>query len=94
MKKQNNKINIDREATSTEHYFYLNNGITLKSIAELINQLDTMDQKIFNFHVHKKNNDFANWVRDVFGEKQLAKRMALTRSPGSMVKAITKFLKT
>ena len=94
MSAKNNKIDIYQEATSTEHYFYLSNGTPLKSLAELIDQLVNMDQELFNNHVNKKNNDFANWVRDVFGYKELARRMTMTRSPQGMLKSITKFLES
>ena len=94
MSVENNKINIYQEAESTENYFYLSNGTPLKSLAELIDQLVKMDQDLFNHHVTRKNNDFANWVRDVFGKKELSRRMAMTRSPRGMLKSITKFLES
>jgi len=91
---EKSKIDIYQEASSTENYFYLSNGTPLKSLAELIDQLVKMDQEIFNNHVNKKNNDFANWVRDVFGYKELARRMTMTRSPQGMLKSISKFLES
>jgi hypothetical protein len=92
MNEKNTTINIYQEAESTDHYFYLHNGTPVKSLAELIDQLVNMDQGLFNHHVNKKNNDFANWIRDVFGEKELARRITLTRSPKGMLKSITKYL--
>ena len=92
MTERKKDIDIYQEAESTEQYFYLNNGTPLKSIAELIDQLVDMDQDLFNYHVSKKKNDFANWVRDVFGKKELARRMNMTRSPQGMLKSITKIL--
>ena len=88
------KFDIYKEASSTEHYFYLNNGTPLKNLAELIDQLVNMDQGLFNNHVNKKNNDFSNWVRDVFGYKELARRMNMSRSPQGMLKSITKYLES
>jgi len=61
-------------------------------LAELLDQLANMDIEVFNYHVSRKNNDFANWIRDVFGEKELARRMKMSRSPYGMLKSITKFL--
>lgn len=88
------KININKEAEYTNQYFYLNNGTPLKSLAELIDQLVHMDQGMFNHHVNKKNNDFANWLRDVFGEKELARRIKMTRSPQGMLNSIKKYLES
>lgn len=89
---QKKKIDIYREASTSDNYFYLNNGIPIKNLAELLDQLVNMDQELFNYHVSKQNNDFANWVRDVFGEKEMARRMKMSRSPQGMLKSITKFL--
>lgn len=88
----NKKIDIYKEAPTTEQYFYLHNGTPVKSLAELIDQLVNMDQELFSYHVSDKNNDFANWIRDVFGEKELARRIKLSRSTQGMRKSITKYL--
>lgn len=94
MTEKKNKVDINQEAEYTENYFYLNNGTPLKSIAELIDQLVNMDQELFNHHVSKKNNDFANWIRDVFSKKELARRMNMTRTPQGMLKSMTKYLES
>lgn len=91
---KNKKIDIYQEATSTEQYFYLHNGIPLKSLAELIDQLVNMDEELFRYHVNEKNNDFANWIRDVFGAKELARRISMSRSAQGMLKSITKYLES
>ena len=88
------KIDIYQEAPGTEQYFYLHNGIPIKNLAELIDQLVNMDQELFHYHVNPENNDFANWVRDVFGEKELARRMKMSRSAQGMLKSITRYLES
>ena len=94
MNEKKKEIDIYQEVESKDLYFYLNNGTPLKNIAELIDQLVNMDQVLFNHHVNKKNNDFSNWIRDVFDKKELARRINLTRSPQSMLKSITKYLES
>lgn len=91
MIKKNKHIDISQEAPSIQHYFYLNNGKKLKNIAELMESLKDMDQDLFSFHVNKQHNDFASWIRDVFGEKELARRISQTRYPASMLKSIEKY---
>ncbi|KUK85886.1 MAG: hypothetical protein XE03_1845 [candidate division TA06 bacterium 34_109] len=88
------KIDIYQESPSTEQYFYLHNGIPLKCLAELIDQLVNMDEELFRYHVNENNNDFANWVRDVFGAKELARRISMSRSAQGMLKSITKYLES
>ena len=92
MAKKYQHIDIDQEAPSTQHYFYLNNGKKLKNIAELMESLKDMSQDLFSFHVNEQNNDFANWIRDVFGAKELARRIRLARYPSSMLKSIIKYI--
>ena len=92
MVKKDKHIDIGQEAPSTQHYFYLNNGKKLKNIAELMESLKDMDQDLFSFHVNEQRNDFASWVRDVFGEKELARRINRSRYPSSMLKSIEKYI--
>ena len=94
MTKKERSIDIYHEAPNSQHYFYLHNGTPLKSIAELIDELVHMDQIVFNHHIDKQKNDFANWLRDVFGQKELARRINLTRSPKGMLKSIKKYLQS
>ena len=93
MVKKYQYIDISQEAPSTQHYFYLNNGKKVKNIAELMESLKDMDQNLFSVHVNEQNNDFANWIRDVFGKKELARRINQTRYPFSMLKSIEKYIK-
>ncbi|MDD3655301.1 MAG: hypothetical protein PHI72_00830 [Atribacterota bacterium] len=88
------KIDIYQEAPTVEQYFYLHNGTPIKSLAELIDQLINMEQELFCYHVHSKNNDFANWIRDVFGAKELARRIKMSHSAPGMLKSITKYLES
>lgn len=92
MAKKYKNIDIGQEAPSTQHYFYLNNGKKLKNIAELMESLKDMDQDLFSFHVNEQHNDFASWIRDVFGEKELARRISPARYPTSMLKSIERYI--
>jgi PGF-pre-PGF domain-containing protein len=55
-----------------EQYFYLEDGTSLRNISELISALERMDEKVFNHHVSRTNNDFANWIEHVFNDVILA----------------------
>ncbi|GAB4117158.1 MAG: hypothetical protein Kow00103_13680 [Candidatus Caldatribacteriota bacterium] len=92
MVKANRKIDINKNVSLPEYCFYLHSGQRLKNIAELMESLKNMDQDLFFYHANERNNDFANWINDVFGEKELARRMRLTRHPSSMFKSIEKYL--
>jgi len=92
MVKKYKNIDINQEISSAEHYFYLSNGKKLKNITELMESLKDMDQDLFSSHVNEQNNDFASWIRDVFGEKELARRISHARYPTSMLKSIEKYI--
>ena len=92
MAKKYRYIDLTKNAPSPEYYFYLNNGQRLKNIAELMESLKEMGQDLFSYHVNERNNDFANWIGDIFGEKELARRIRLTRYPSSMLKSIEKYI--
>ena len=92
MAKKYKHIDIGQEAPSIQHYFYLNNGKKLTNIAELMESLKDMDQDLFSFHVNEQHNDFASWIRDVFGEKELARRISQTRYSATMLKSIEKYI--
>ncbi len=55
--------------------FILKNGVQIRTTRELAEELQRMPESIFRHHVHPGTNHFANWVEDVFGEKELAKKM-------------------
>jgi hypothetical protein len=55
-----------------EKYFVLRSGATIKGIDELALMLDRIEDSDFSFHVNDSKNDFASWISDVFGRKDLA----------------------
>jgi hypothetical protein len=61
-----------RQEIPPEKYFVLRSGVTIKDIAELALALDSIADSDFSFHVNDSKNDFANWIGDVFGNKELA----------------------
>ena len=62
--------------------FVLKDGRVLKDLVELSHALEHMSDDVFNHHVNNSKNDFKNWVRDVFSQKELAAELekAKTRS--------------
>ncbi|MBC8500711.1 MAG: hypothetical protein ISS25_00430 [Nanoarchaeota archaeon] len=75
-----------------EEYFYLRNGNTLKSIKEFYDSLEIMSDDDFSFHVNDEKNDFANWVRGVFKEKELAEKLFAVKTKDETKKVLKEFL--
>lgn len=52
--------------------FVLKDGRKLKTMYELIDELETMPDETFREHVNEWKNDFATWIKDVFQAPNLA----------------------
>jgi len=67
-------------AEHPQHYFYLSNGLVLKSLEDFKSALFNMADAVFYSHVSSDRNDFANWVRDVLKDSELADRIRMAAS--------------
>ncbi|HII72140.1 TPA: hypothetical protein HA265_05280 [Candidatus Woesearchaeota archaeon] len=73
------KPKVERQELPAEKQFVLHSGTRLKDIEELARLMDHMDESDFSFHVTAEKNDFANWVRGVFNEEQLADELVAAK---------------
>jgi hypothetical protein len=78
------------EITNPEKYFYVSNGSVLRNLTELIAELRSMDANAFSYHVNQDKNDFSNWIRDVFNDKALAKKVEKVQSKEEMARMVEK----
>jgi len=74
---------------ASDQYFYLSDGRALKNLAELIQELKQMDEAVFRTHVDEGKNDFANWVRDVFGKEELASKIFRAKSKTGLARVLS-----
>jgi len=72
-KKTAKKITTRR--VKPEQYFYACNGCVIKNIKELAKEIRNMDENVFRHHVNQEKNDFANWVKEVIGNKKIAEEI-------------------
>ncbi len=77
-----------------ENYFYVCNGVVIKDLDDLLNTLNSIDDKTFNHHVNDEKNDFFCWVRDVVQDKILAKKLESTKDRNKMIKNVDKRVNT
>ena len=73
--------------------FWVNNGPILKNLKDLEKALKEISEKTFKCHVNKEKNDFANWVKNVLGDKILANKLARIKTVKTMIKAVEEGLK-
>ncbi len=57
---------------SEDQYFVLVNGHRLQHYVDLADVLEELEDAVVQHHVNKVKHDFANWVRHVFEEEDLA----------------------
>ena len=65
---------------SPDKYFVLCDGRKIKSGKELADILQLISDDMFKYHVTDTKNDFYNWINDVFGEPDLAKKLRTIRN--------------
>jgi len=75
----------------TENYFNLSDGRVIRSIGELRELLKGMSDSLFEYHVSKFKNDFADWVLYVFKEPKLAELMRTASSRKDLLKVLFEF---
>jgi len=63
-----------------DKYFVLCDGRKIKSGKELADILQLINDDMFKYHVTDTKNDFANWINDIFGEQELAKKLRTVRN--------------
>lgn len=59
-----------------EKYFVLSDGTQIKNMNELALMLDRISDEQFSYHVNENKNDFSNWIRDVFGQHEIADNLS------------------
>ncbi|MFH1505704.1 MAG: hypothetical protein ABIE94_01810 [archaeon] len=75
------KSNVELKSDLTpSEYFRVVDGKVLRNFTELKMALKTMSPVAFDHHVSKERNDFANWVKHVFNNEDLAAAMEAARN--------------
>ncbi len=69
-----------QEGITPEKYFVLSDGRPIKSVEELALMLDSISDEDYSRHVNDEKNDFACWIKDVFGFSELADSLMSVKS--------------
>ena len=70
------KLNDD---VPEENFFILADGSSLKNLRELAILLKSMPDHVFSHHVNDYKNDFASWIKDVYKNDSLSKKLFSTK---------------
>ncbi len=71
-----------------KNYFSLPSGKHLRSLADLKQALETMDEDIFKHHVTSEKNDFAVWALHVFHDEKLAEQMSSVKTREDLISVL------
>lgn len=74
-------------------YFYVKNGAVLKDLEDLLNELKTIDEESFLYHVNTEKNDFLSWIMDSIKDEELAEKLIKVKKKDKMIEIIDKRLK-
>ncbi|MCD6589689.1 hypothetical protein J7K74_00685 [Candidatus Woesearchaeota archaeon] len=61
-----------KQEVSKEKWFYCVNGEVYRNVFELREALEKMDEATYKYHANNEKNDFAEWIRNVFHDSELA----------------------
>ena len=68
-----------------------NHGKTFRSLKELKENIDSISEEDFQFHMKNGNNDFAEWIKYVFNEEKLAASIKKIKTKKGFVKKLEEF---
>ncbi|MFH1683244.1 MAG: hypothetical protein ABIA37_05610 [Candidatus Woesearchaeota archaeon] len=76
-----------------ENSFWFNDGQAIRNVAQLPSALKKASPETLNHHVNAETNDFANWVGDVFNEKQFAAELRKAKNKTALLRVVNSQLK-
>ena len=65
----------------SEQYFVFANGLRVGHYLSLADVLESIEESVLAHHVNEVKNDFASWIKEVFGEEELAKLVKRSKGP-------------
>lgn len=89
-KKDISHLKNDVEASKA---FWVCDGQVLMNLVDLTHALKEMSEDVYKSHANKDKNDFADWIKDVMGEKKFSENIRKSRNKESMIKKLKRKLK-
>ena len=73
--------------------FWTCDGKCLRNVHDLLTAFKEMNDTSFKHHVNKQKNDFANWTKEVLGDRRLARELRRSRTLSTSIKKVTARIK-
>ncbi len=77
-----------------EYVFRCCTGHILHNMKELKEELETMPNESYAFHLNMEKNDFFNWVRDIIKDERLARDLQKSPNQAQAAKLVANRLST
>lgn len=87
MKQQAQRLLAD---VSQEQVFWVNDGCIVRNLKELNEEFKHISDDTYSYHANLEKNDFATWVKDVFGDEVLAANLRAAMNKEQAAKAVSK----
>ena len=76
------------EKVSASDAFWLCTNHNLRSLTELVETLEGVNDDVFRYHVARDKNDFEVWIREVVLDKELAREIARVKTKETLIRKI------
>ncbi|MBI4267287.1 MAG: hypothetical protein HY662_00700 [Chloroflexi bacterium] len=77
-----------------ECVFWSHDGRVLHNMQELADALTAMSDETFAYQCNLAKNDFGTWLRDIIGDKDLARNLEKTSSKTEAASAVSRRIST
>src|SRR3989344_5460904 len=70
------------------HAFWLCTNEDLRSLQEISDALKNAEDEVYRYHVNRDKNDFEGWIRDVKGDRELAREITRIKTKDTLIRKI------
>jgi hypothetical protein len=77
-----------------EYVFWCHDGSIFEDLQQLAEGLAVMSDETFEYHSNQEKHDFANWIRDIIRDEELAKELAQVNNRASAARSVAARLPT
>lgn len=88
LKERMERIESMLKSAGPGKFLALRDGKTLHNVSDLRAALVSMSSETFNYHVNFERNDFAAWILNVFGDKNLSEKVNSSTSKAQLIRIL------
>jgi hypothetical protein len=78
----------------SEYVFWCHDGSVFEDLEDLAEGLAAMSDDTYHYHCNEEKRDFANWIRDIIRDEELAEEVALANNRQLAARSVAARLST